>query len=150
MRLFLLDSFNPNLFGTHEYTLALVRFRRPKLPQLCSIETQQMLVRAKENYSGRQRHLDLDVCRNGDINPMRMPKLHRQTLPGVALRRAPRIRLNERTETNANQVHRHREALRHPNDRIVDERPGQSPHRALKLDRRVFHCDMEDVLLRER
>ena len=105
-----------------------------------------MLVCTTQNNLCRCRNLRLDVWRNGHENRMGEAQLHVQPLPISTILRPPRVILQRGTVPDPHQVQRHAKPLSHSNNRVIDQRPCETPHASLFLLGRVIHGERDDAI----
>jgi hypothetical protein len=100
-----------------------------------------MFIRATQNDLRRVRDLRFDVVRYWEDDGMAEAELHIEPHSARSLALSSGIRFKGGTISNANEVKRHRKAVRHAGDSVLDESAGESPHTALFLELRIFDTE---------
>jgi len=108
-----------------------------------------MFVRAEEHNFRGHGHFHLDMLRNGDVDIMRTSAFEIESLSAAAVDFTARVVLERDAVTDADEIERDLEALRHSGDGIVNERPGCAPHLPLLLLLRPFDADGQCSFHRE-
>jgi len=104
-----------------------------------------MFIRATQNDFRRVRDLCFDVVWHGDDDGMTEAKFHIEPHSAHSIALPSGIRFKRGTISNANEVERYGEALRHACDGVLDECACEPPHGALFLDLRIFDAEGQGI-----